>query len=123
MEPFNINTMDDIDIMLWHIGYYGDRFGDQKYEKLLNVVDNSEKLNRLFTRPLNMGHKLSAHEIMHTMNIMPFFIFSRPETHTLGGLMAINNYDGMTWPHFELTRLEIKTMYIEVLKENKFPYL
>lgn len=67
--------------------------GVDKFKKVYDKVNSSNKLAELDGKSLRLRQAPTAHDFLTTINTMPYFIFSSQYTCALGALFAIKLWD------------------------------
>jgi hypothetical protein len=92
-DKINIYAMTYEDILEYSLSAYKREFGERKFQKVLNCLNNSSKVNKLISETQNkllpVGHK----DILHAINEIPFFIFSSGQTQIVGALMILEYWN------------------------------
>lgn len=68
---------------------YKKSFGEIKFNKILEKVQNSEKIKRLIIHTLVNRLTITPTVILATLNELPYFMFSKAETLATGAILVL----------------------------------
>lgn len=68
-------------------------YGSIKFDRISEKVAGSSKIQKLFETSRNMNLPPNQNDILNTLNTIPFFLFSKPESIGMGALLTLELWD------------------------------
>jgi hypothetical protein len=103
---------------------YAGAFGQDKALAVNKRIMTSNKISGLIARSRHHGYSPSHLDYLHTINTIPYFIFSRGQTQALAALLALDRWHvevnmqlNLLSPDSMLTRAEL------IIQECKDTYM
>jgi len=117
-------TLDYRTIIENNIKYYLEEYGRLKFDKVLKKIQNSKKIASLLALSYSKSFIPNNKDFLYSLNEIPFFIFSKPETLKIAGLLSLERWNQECNPENSLGNddklKEIALAIIEDCKRLKF---
>lgn len=101
------------------VNSYKTEFGERKFKKVLNEVLNSIKIKKMFIEFEKLNKPINPKDVLYCLNTIPYFIFSRGQTLTLGAILTIQLWnEKVNHEYWLLKPIELKDRIEFILREN-----
>lgn len=87
MLPFPITSFDET--YMAYKQYFIARNGSDKFEKIYDVITNSEKINKIHQWSVNNKKAPTSKDFLIDIHTMSYFIFAKNETRAMGAIIAL----------------------------------
>lgn len=91
MPPVPISTFNDT--YLAYKSYYIARNGSNKFERVYDIVTNSEKIIRILQWSVTNRVAPSSQNFLIEIHLISYFIFAKNETRAMGAIIALYNWN------------------------------
>ena len=72
---------------------YQTEFGKRKFEKIYHKIQTSNKISKLLFEAKQKRVVPNKKDYLHSLNEVPYFIFSKADTLALGALLALERWN------------------------------
>jgi hypothetical protein len=103
---------------------YVNDLGEAKYIKIAEKILTSNKMSNLLSRSRYQNIAVAPKDLLHTINSIPYFMFTSNRNQALAGLLALQRWNNDVNIGFTLANEEtLKRMAIEIIKELKAHFI